>query len=42
MTTAQINAIATPAEGLQVYNTTINHMCFYMGGAWQKINHSPM
>jgi hypothetical protein len=42
MTTAQINAIATPAEGLQVYNTTISHMCFYMGGAWQKINHSPM
>jgi len=42
MTTTQINAIATPAEGLQVYNTTINHMCFYQSGAWQKINHSPM
>ena len=42
MTTTQINAIASPAEGLQVYNTTINHMCFYMNGAWQKINHSPM
>ena len=42
MTTAQVNAIVTPAEGLQVYNTTINHMCFYMSGAWQKINHSPM
>jgi hypothetical protein len=42
MTTAEINAIATPAEGLQVYNTTIKHMCFYMNGAWQKINHSNM
>jgi hypothetical protein len=42
MTTAQINAIATPAEGLQVYNTTISHMCFYMSGAWTKVNHSPM
>lgn len=42
MTTTQINAIATPSEGLQVYNTTINHMCFYMNGAWAKISHSPM
>lgn len=42
MTTTQINAIATPAEGLQVYNTTINHMCFYMNGAWAKLTHSPM
>jgi hypothetical protein len=42
MTTTQINAIATPAEGLQIYNTTISHMCFYQAGAWQKINHSPM
>jgi hypothetical protein len=41
-TTTQINAIVSPAEGLQIYNTTINHMCFYMSGAWQKINHSPM
>jgi hypothetical protein len=42
MTTTQINAIATPAEGLQIYNTTISHMCFYQAGAWVKINHSPM
>jgi hypothetical protein len=42
MTTTQINAIATPAEGLQIYNTTISHMCFYQAGSWQKINHSPM
>lgn len=42
MTTTQINAITTPAEGLQVYNTTINHMCIYQAGAWAKLSHSPM
>jgi hypothetical protein len=42
MTTTQINAIVTPAEGLQVYNTTISHMCVYQAGIWVKINHSPM
>jgi hypothetical protein len=42
MTTTQINAIATPAEGLVVYNTTISHLCVYQAGVWVKINHSPM
>jgi hypothetical protein len=42
MTTTQINAIASPADGLQVYNTTISHMCVYQAGSWVKINHSPM
>jgi hypothetical protein len=42
MTTAQINAILLPANGLQVYNTTISHTCCYQGGAWVKFNHSPM
>jgi hypothetical protein len=42
MTTAQINAIAAPANGLQVYNTTISHTCCYQSGAWVKFNHSPM
>ena len=42
MTTAQINAIATPAEGLVVYNTTISHLCVYQAGVWVRINHSPM
>ena len=41
-TTAQINAIATPANGLQVYNTTLNQPCFYDGTIWNKVNHSPM
>jgi hypothetical protein len=42
MTTAEINAIATPAEGLLVYNTTISHLCCYQAGAWVKFSHSPM
>jgi hypothetical protein len=42
MTTAQINAISTPAEGLIAFNTTISHLCVYQGGAWVRINHSPM
>ncbi len=42
MTTTQINAIATPAEGLMAYNTTISHLCVYQAGAWAKLSHSPM
>ncbi|CAB4152213.1 hypothetical protein UFOVP595_61 [uncultured Caudovirales phage] len=42
MTTAQINAILTPANGLMIYNTTLNHMCCYQGGVWVKFSHSPM
>jgi hypothetical protein len=42
MTTTQVNAIATPAEGLVVFNTTISHLCVYQSGAWVKMSHSPM
>jgi len=42
MTTTQINAIATPAEGLLAYNTTISHLCCYQAGVWVKFSHSPM
>jgi hypothetical protein len=42
MTTAEINLIATPADGLIVYNTTIGHLCVRQAGAWVRINHSPM
>ena len=42
MTTTQINAITTPAEGLMVYNTTLSHVCVYQAGAWAKLSHSPM
>ena len=34
MTTTQKNAIATPATGLQVYDTTLNRPCFYDGTSW--------
>jgi hypothetical protein len=36
MTETQINAIATPAEGLEVYNTTIHRMVFFDGNGWQR------
>jgi hypothetical protein len=42
MTNAQILAIATPAEGLLVYNTDISHLCCYQAGSWVKFSHSPM
>jgi len=42
MTTAQINAIATPANGLQVYNTDLGQPCFYDGAAWRKVSHTNM
>jgi hypothetical protein len=43
MTTTQINAILTPANGLMIYNTTLNHMCcFQSGTGWVKFSHSPM
>jgi len=42
MTEAQILLIATPANGLMVYNTTQNTPCFYNGAAWQKISHAAM
>ena len=34
MTTAQRDAIATPATGLQIYNTTTNALNVYNGTAW--------
>jgi hypothetical protein len=42
MTTTQINAIATPAAGLTVYNTTLALICFYNGTAWQKVTATAM
>jgi hypothetical protein len=42
MTTTQINAIATPAIGLEAYNTTLQQPCFYDGIAWRKVTHSTM
>jgi hypothetical protein len=42
MTTAQILAISTPAEGLQVYNTDLHTICFFDGTIWQKVISSVM
>jgi len=42
MTTTQINAIASPANGLTVYNTTLLAICFYDGTGWKKVSHSSM
>jgi hypothetical protein len=37
MTTAQKNAISTPAEGLIVYDATLSKLCVYTGAAWETI-----
>lgn len=37
MTTTQKNAIASPAEGLMVYDTTLHKLCVYTGSAWETI-----
>jgi hypothetical protein len=42
MTTTQINAIASPAAGLTVYNTTLALICFFNGTAWQKVTATAM
>ncbi len=42
LTTAQILAIASPAEGLQVYNTDLKTICFYNGTAWQRVTATAM
>lgn len=37
MTTTQRNAIATPANGLQVFDTDLNRLMIYGGGFWGTI-----
>jgi hypothetical protein len=37
MTTTQKNAVATPAAGLVVFDTTLAKLCVYSGSAWQTI-----
>ena len=37
MTTAQKTAIASPAAGLVVFDTTLAKLCVYTGSAWQTI-----
>jgi len=38
MTTTQRNAIASPATGLQVFDSTMNAMCEYNGTAWRVLS----
>jgi|GEM_PF-5926486 len=42
MTTANINAIVSPATGLMAYNTDLNTLCFYNGTSWQKVTSTSM
>jgi uncharacterized protein (TIGR02145 family) len=37
MTTAQRNAIVSPASGLQIYNSTTGCLNFYSGSAWYEV-----
>jgi hypothetical protein len=37
MTTTQKNAIATPATGLVVYDTTLNKLSVYTGAGWETV-----
>jgi hypothetical protein len=37
MTTAQKNAISSPAEGIIVYDLTLHKLCFYNGSAWEVV-----
>lgn len=37
MTTSQKNAIASPKEGLIIYDTTLHKLCVYNGSAWETI-----
>jgi hypothetical protein len=37
MTTAQKNAIAVPTAGMEVFDTTLQSMSYYINGAWQGV-----
>jgi hypothetical protein len=41
-TTTQINAISSPANGLMVYNTTLNKLCVYENGSWKQVSTTAM
>jgi hypothetical protein len=42
MTTTDVNAIVSPADGLVVYNTTLGHLCVRAAGVWHKLSQSTM
>jgi len=37
MTTAQKNAISSPATGLVIFDITLSKLCVYTGAAWQTV-----
>jgi hypothetical protein len=37
MTTAQKTAIGSPSKGLIVFDSSLNKLCVYNGGAWETI-----
>jgi uncharacterized protein (TIGR02145 family) len=40
MTTTQMNGISSPPEGLTIYNTTLNTICWFNGTSWYNLkNH---
>lgn len=41
MTTSQINGIVSPVQGLTVFNTDLNTLCFYTT-SWQKVTNTAM
>lgn len=41
-TTTEINAIASPTQGMLVYNSTLGTYCFYDGTGWKKVSHTGM
>jgi hypothetical protein len=41
-TTTQINEITSPANGLMVYNTTLNKLCVYENGTWKQVTTTNM
>ena len=41
MTNAEMKAIASPVDGLMVYNTTLNCMAYYTNGSFNCMNNAP-
>jgi hypothetical protein len=42
LTTTQVNAISSPATGLQAYNTTLNKVVFFNGTGWRQLSDAAM
>jgi hypothetical protein len=41
MTSTEKGAIASPTEGLMVYDTTLHKLCVYNGSAWETVTSAP-